>query len=108
MPPVQESSTQSSHTDNIHSVAIDKQNKPKKGLDTFYYPPDIANDLEGLGLSQEFKAECFACAWEYVRCIIPRFTNWERYIAFVKICVIATVVEVRGDLVDLVSESEYV
>jgi hypothetical protein len=30
-------------------------------------------------------AETLACAWEYTRCVIPQFTNWDRYLAFTRI-----------------------
>ncbi|KAJ7148454.1 BcABA3 [Mycena crocata] len=69
--------------------------------DTWYYPPDIANDLQYTNLSEEVKAEIFACAWEYTRCVIPQYTNWSRYIAFMRTIIMAIIAEFEGSLVDV-------
>ncbi|KAI0003505.1 BcABA3 [Xylariaceae sp. FL0662B] len=70
--------------------------------DAWYYPPDIAHDLDGLDqFSEQRKQEVYACAWEYARCVIPQYTNWNRYVAFMRIMIIAIVAEFRGDLVDV-------
>lgn len=50
----------------------------------WYYPNDIANDLQGINLPPAVKAEVFACAWEYARSVIPQYTNWGRYVAFMR------------------------
>lgn len=70
--------------------------------DVWYYPPDIAHDLDGIdALSEAQKQETYACAWEYARCCIPTFTNWKRYVAFMRIVVMGIVAEYRGDLIDI-------
>jgi len=72
--------------------------------DTWFYPADIADDLVDSGLPDEVVAETLACAWEYVRCVIPQFTNWDRYLAFTRVIVIGIIAEFRGHLVDVVSD----
>jgi hypothetical protein len=80
---------------------VSKKFNGHKGQDRWFYPPEIAHDLDGSGLSEEFIKETYTCAWEYARCVIPQWTNWERYVAFMRITVIATIAEFRGDLVDI-------
>ncbi|KAF5352160.1 hypothetical protein D9758_009192 [Tetrapyrgos nigripes] len=72
-----------------------------KDSDTWYYPPDIANDLQGVELPDELKSEAFACAWEYSRCVIPQYTNWDRYVAFMRTIIIGIIAEFHGSLVDV-------
>ncbi|KAJ6489436.1 hypothetical protein DFH09DRAFT_1377516 [Mycena vulgaris] len=69
--------------------------------DTWYYPPEIADDLKGVDLADEVKAEILACAWEYTRCVIPHYTNWDRYIAFARVTVVGIVAEFKGSLVEV-------
>lgn len=69
--------------------------------DLWFYPSVLEHDLRGTGLSDEIIAETLACAWEYTRCVIPQFTNWERYVAFTRIIVIGIIAEFRGSLVDV-------
>ncbi|KAJ6597673.1 hypothetical protein DFH09DRAFT_1399325 [Mycena vulgaris] len=69
--------------------------------DTWYYPPEIADDLKGVNLADEVKAEILACAWEYTRCVIPHYTNWDRYIAFACVTVVGIVAEFKGSLVEV-------
>lgn len=69
--------------------------------DRWYYPADIADDLQDINLPQRVKEEVFACAWEYTRCVIPQYTNWSRYVAFMRIIVMGIIVEFRGSLVDV-------
>jgi len=52
------------------------------------------------------KEEIFACAWEYTRCVIPQYTNWSRYIAFMRIIIMGIVAEFRGNLVDVTTGDE--
>lgn len=82
---------------------IDLGQKPQ---DIYYYPPEIANDLEGVPLSDEIKAECFACAWEYTRCVIPQYTNWNRYVAFMRTIIIGIIAEFKGHMVDVSAGDE--
>ncbi|KAJ6597669.1 hypothetical protein DFH09DRAFT_1399322, partial [Mycena vulgaris] len=69
--------------------------------DTWYYPPEIADDLKGVNLADEVKAEILACAWEYTRCVIPQYTNWDRYIASARVTVVGIVAEFKGSLVEV-------
>lgn len=62
----------------------------------WHYPDEIANDLQSVDLPPAVKAEVFACAWEYSRCVIPHYTNWKRYVAFMRIIIIGTIAEFRG------------
>ena len=41
----------------------------------WYYPAEIANDLEGVALPSRVKEEIFATAWEYSRSVITQYTN---------------------------------
>ncbi|KAI9148339.1 Alpha-ionylideneethane synthase aba3 [Paramyrothecium foliicola] len=75
---------------------------PDSFQDTWYFPPDIADDLAGLTqVSEAVKQEAYACAWEYTRCVIPQYTNWNRYVAFMRTIIMAIFAEFRGDLVDV-------
>ncbi|KAF7349846.1 Alpha-ionylideneethane synthase abl3 [Mycena venus] len=78
-----------------------KTTASSQGCDTWYYPPDIANDLKDVNLPHEVKCEIFACAWEYARCVIPQYTNWDRYVAFMRIIVMGTIAEFKGSMVDV-------
>ncbi|KAJ7691576.1 hypothetical protein B0H17DRAFT_557715 [Mycena rosella] len=69
--------------------------------DTWYYPPCIADDLTGANLPAEIKGEILACTWEYTRCVIPQYTNWNRYIAWMRLLMMAIVVEFKGSMVDV-------
>jgi len=87
---------------------------------TWHYPPELDGDLEGVDLPRDVIDETISCAWEYTRCIIPTYTNWSRYLYFVRIVMVGigmcrqrwrrkgqglahkdTVAEFRGDLVDV-------
>ncbi len=83
------------------AAAITKKQMAQTVPDTWYYPPDLTDDLESVGLAAETKAEIFACAWEYTRCVIPQYTNWNRYVAFMRTIVMGIVAEFRGSLVDV-------
>ncbi|KAK3682787.1 hypothetical protein B0T22DRAFT_530945 [Podospora appendiculata] len=73
--------------------------------DLWFYPSEIANDLQGVDLPAHFISETLACAWEYARCVIPEYTNWTRYIAFSRIIVVGIVAEFRGSLVDIAASN---
>ena len=73
----------------------------QRGQDTWYFPPDIANDLNTVDLPQHVKGEIYACAWEYTRCVIPQYTNWNRYVAFMRTIIIGIIAEFRGNMVDI-------
>ncbi|RAK90465.1 ABA 3 protein [Aspergillus costaricaensis CBS 115574] len=72
----------------------------------WFYPKDIAHDLDGIELPTERKNEILACAWEYARSVIPQYTNWKRYVAFMRTMVISITCEFRGDLVDVAASAE--
>ncbi|OKL55532.1 hypothetical protein UA08_09189 [Talaromyces atroroseus] len=72
--------------------------------DAWFYPDDFDSDLKGVDLSDRFIHETINAAWEYARCVIPHFTNWGRYVSFVRVLVIAVVTEFRGDLIDPTSD----
>lgn len=72
----------------------------------WHYPKDIANDLDGVDLPPKIKAEVLACAWEYARCVIPQYTNWKRYVAFMRIIIIGTIAEFKGSLFDLTADDK--
>lgn len=72
----------------------------------WYYPDDIAHDLDNLDLPTEVKGEILACAWEYSRAVIPQYTNWSRYVAFMRIIIIGIIAEFRGAMVDVAAGPE--
>ncbi|KAI1663829.1 hypothetical protein Ptr902_09579 [Pyrenophora tritici-repentis] len=72
----------------------------------WYYPPEFSNDLKDIDLPTEVKGEVFACAWEYTRCVIPQYTNWPRYVAFMRTIVIGIIAEFRGSMVDVTAGDE--
>lgn len=78
---------------------VDKPKRNPRVRDTWYYPPDIAHDLDGINLPEHVKGEIFATAWEYTRTVIPHYTNWKRYVAFMRIIVMGIIAEFKGDLV---------
>ncbi|KAJ7440559.1 hypothetical protein B0H11DRAFT_2099013 [Mycena galericulata] len=69
--------------------------------DNWYYPPEIAGFLKDVDLPQEVKDETLACAFEYTRCVIPQYTNWSRYIAWMRLLMMVIVAEFKGSLVDV-------
>ncbi|KAJ7211520.1 hypothetical protein C8J57DRAFT_1399862 [Mycena rebaudengoi] len=71
--------------------------------DTWYYPPEIADDLKDVDLPDEIKAEILTCAFEYARCVIPCYTNWDRFLAWIRLLVMTIVVEFKGDMVDVIA-----
>ncbi|OBR09538.1 hypothetical protein CH63R_08303 [Colletotrichum higginsianum IMI 349063] len=75
--------------------------KFRKFNDTWYYPSDIADDLKDIDIPDKLKAEAYACAWVYTRCVIPQYTNWDRYVAFMRIIVMGIIAEFKGSLVDV-------
>ncbi|MFC8275926.1 hypothetical protein ACFUJR_25960 [Streptomyces sp. NPDC057271] len=71
------------------------------GQDLLAYPQELEDDLRDCGLPADERAQVFTVAWEYVRCAVPEFTNWGRYLAFTRLTVLTTVAEYRGHLVDM-------
>ncbi|WP_369354643.1 hypothetical protein [Streptomyces sp. cg2] len=72
--------------------------------DSWFYPSVLDSDLQGTDLPDEIKAETRACAWEYIRCVVPEFTNWNRYVALARIIIIGIVAEFHGGIVDIVTD----
>lgn len=70
-------------------------------LDTWFYPQEIKGDLRGTDLLPRFVDETLATAWEFTRCVIPHFSNWVRYIAYVRLIAVSTVAEYNGALMDV-------
>ncbi|USW55667.1 hypothetical protein Slin15195_G089860 [Septoria linicola] len=73
---------------------------------SWHYPDEISNDLKGVDLPAGVKAEVLACAWEYSRCVISHYTNWKRYVAFMRIIIIGTIAEFRGSLFDMTEDDD--
>lgn len=65
------------------------------------YPKEFDHDLRDAGLSEKERKEILTTGWEYVRCAIPEYTNWEKYMAFVRLTIVTVVAEYRGELVDV-------
>lgn len=45
--------------------------------------------------------DVYACAWEYMRCVIPWYTNWKRYVTFMRTITIGITADFRYELVDV-------
>lgn len=69
----------------------------------WFYPDDLRYDLKGSGLPSQEINETLACAWEYIRCVVPEFTDWQRYLALIRIIALGVVAEFRGDAVDVLA-----
>jgi len=70
-------------------------------VNRWYYPPDLANDMENIDMPKSMKDEVLATAWEYTRCVIPEFTNWSRYLAFARVITIGVICEFSGDMINV-------
>ena len=70
----------------------------------WYYPREISNDLKDIDLPAQIKEEILACAWEYARSVIPQYSNWNRYVAFMRTIVVGIVAEFRGGMIDVTAE----
>ena len=71
----------------------------KEHSDSWFFPEELKHGLEVFDLPDRIVEESLACAWEYARCVIPEWTNWERYLAFNRTIIIAIIAEFRGDLI---------
>ncbi|KAF7366653.1 putative aba 3 protein [Mycena sanguinolenta] len=74
---------------------------PQIPSDRWFYPPEIAEGLKAQDIPEQQVDEALVCAWEYARCVIPHWTNWKRYVAFIRLVVIGTVAEFKGELVQV-------
>jgi hypothetical protein len=72
-------------------------------VDNWFYPKELENEFRSSGLPAEQIPELLATAWEYDRCTVPEFTNWERYMALARLCAIGTMAEYNAAYVDLFS-----
>lgn len=77
-------------------------------MQKWHFPTELSDDLHTVDLPKETKQEILACAYQYARCVIPEYTNWGRYIAFVRLVVVAAIAEFRGDLIDILSSNTVV
>jgi hypothetical protein len=77
------------------------QLSPQIPSHSWFYPPEIAEGLKAPDIPQRLVDEALACAWEYVRCITPHWTNWERYVAYNRLILIMVVAEFKGELVQV-------
>ena len=59
--------------------------------ESWFFPPDIANDLQDVDLPPKVKKEIKAMSFEYARSVIPHYTNWSRYVAFMRIFIIGII-----------------
>ncbi|RMZ73257.1 ABA 3 [Pyrenophora seminiperda CCB06] len=75
-------------------------------VDNWYYPAVFANDLKDVDLPQKVKDEVVTTAFEYARTVIPTYTNWKRYVAFMRTIIIGTIAEFRGNMVDVMAGDE--
>ncbi|MFE9428288.1 hypothetical protein ACFYNO_35655 [Kitasatospora sp. NPDC006697] len=72
--------------------------------DSWFYPSVMQADMTECGLQPGRRAETLTHTWEYNRCVVPEFRNWERYVALARLGAVAIVAEVFGDLVDVLSD----
>lgn len=63
----------------------------------WHFPPDLRGTFEPEGLTPRQADEALACAWEYVRTIVPAYADRARYIALARLTAISTVTEFRGE-----------
>ena len=61
---------------------------PAERRDIWYYPSELNDDLKGVDLPRRVIDEALACSWEYTRSVIPTYTNWGRYLSWVRIVVV--------------------
>ncbi|KAJ7257099.1 BcABA3 [Mycena rebaudengoi] len=77
------------------------------GKDTWYYPPELANDMEDVHyLSADVKAQLLTSGWEAVRSGTPHYTNWERYLALVRLYIISFFCDFNGQMVNLLASDK--
>lgn len=67
--------------------------------DKWFFPEELRFGIDTFDLPDRIIDETLACAWEYSRCVIPEWTNWDKYLAFNRTIVIAIIAEFRGDLI---------
>lgn len=87
----------------IQPEVSQKTVKDSTPQNNWFYPADFKNGLTGIDLRGDQVCEAINTAWEYVRIVIPSYTNWNRYVSFARLMLIAVIVEMRGSLVDVVA-----
>ncbi|SER79320.1 hypothetical protein SAMN04487983_102269 [Streptomyces sp. yr375] len=70
---------------------------PAAAEEAWYFPPDLRGTFAPEGLTARQADEALACAWEYLRTIIPAYTNRARYLALARLTAVSTVAEFRGE-----------
>lgn len=97
-----EDCTNPSHNRLDHHVRSTSYLSDSRPPNKWFDPKELTNDLDSTSLLYDVKQSGIACAWQYVRCAIPHFTNRVRYLAFTRIILIASLSESRIDLIDVV------
>ncbi|KAK6331990.1 hypothetical protein TWF718_002530 [Orbilia javanica] len=68
------------------------------GKTRWFYPDEIKDDLVNVDIPEEIKVQALTCGFEYARSVIPHYTNWKRYLAFIRVYVLESICEMYGDL----------
>ncbi|MCC2280660.1 hypothetical protein LKL35_35450 [Streptomyces sp. ET3-23] len=73
------------------------------GGDRWFLPDELSKNLEDKypGLSRDEAAEVLSAGWEFMRCLVPEFTSWERYLAMTRLLTINLVAEFRASAGDI-------
>ncbi|MEU1984096.1 hypothetical protein [Nocardia sp. NPDC019395] len=77
-------------------------------IDKWFYPDELEIDLEPYGVQREKIAEIVTQSWELNRCIVPEFSNWDRYMALTRLGVIAYVADYIGRAIDVVDDGPWI
>lgn len=80
---------------------------PQTGSVTYedwFYPDELNTDLTPFGIPQGEIPEIIGHAWELTRCVVPEFKNWDRYLALVRLGVIAYVADYAGTALDVIED----
>ena len=76
--------------------------------DKWFYPDELEIHLEPYGVQREKIAEIITQSWELNRCIVPEFSNWDRYMALTRLGVIAYVADYTGRAIDVVDDGPWI
>ncbi|MGI5460934.1 hypothetical protein ACQEWB_48825 [Streptomyces sp. CA-249302] len=82
------------------TFALSDLGKGQMTVEAWHFPGDLRGTFEPEGLVPQQVDEALACAWEYLRTIVPAYTNRERYIALARLTAVSTVAEFRGEHID--------
>lgn len=72
--------------------------------EVWFNPAIFENDLLGIEFPEITRQEIIAHAWEYARCVIPQFSNWDRIVAFARTIAVGIVAEFSGPMVDVIND----